>query len=76
MRSFFRGYTRKQWGLEPVQLPASILKRLPLRFNHDDRYFAHPYQAIPKEGYTEMIAAILSAPNLELPTWRAIRGIR
>ena len=64
--AFFRGYTRKQWGLEPTELPASILKRLPLRFNYDDSYFAHPYQAIPKGGYTEIVKAILDTPNLEL----------
>jgi UDP-galactopyranose mutase len=65
-RTFFRGYTRKQWGFEPTQLPASILKRLPVRFDYDDSYFAHPYQAIPKEGYTRMVAAILAAPGIEL----------
>ena len=64
--AFFRGYTRKQWGLDPAQLPASILKRLPLRFNYDDSYFAHPHQAIPERGYTELVAAILDVPNLEL----------
>jgi UDP-galactopyranose mutase len=64
--AFFRGYTRKQWGLDPTQLPASILKRLPLRFNYDDSYFAHPHQAIPERGYTELVAAILNTPNLEL----------
>jgi UDP-galactopyranose mutase len=64
--AFFRGYTRKQWGLDPTQLPASILKRLPLRFDYDDSYFAHPHQAIPERGYTELVAAILDAPNLEL----------
>jgi UDP-galactopyranose mutase len=64
--AFFRGYTRKQWGLDPVQLPASILRRLPLRFNYDDSYFAHPHQAIPERGYTELVAAILDTPNLEL----------
>ncbi len=65
-QAFFRGYTRKQWGLDPKQLPASILKRLPLRFNYDDSYFAHPHQAMPRNGYTEVVAAILDAPNLEL----------
>jgi UDP-galactopyranose mutase len=64
--AFFRGYTRKQWGLDPAQLPASILKRLPLRFDYDDSYFAHPHQAIPERGYTELVAAILDTPNLEL----------
>ncbi len=64
--AFFRGYTRKQWGLDPRQLPASILKRLPLRFDYNDSYFAHPYQAMPKEGYTKLVEAILTTPNLEL----------
>jgi UDP-galactopyranose mutase len=64
--TFFRGYTRKQWGLDPKQLPAPVLKRLPLRFNYDDSYFAHRYQAMPRHGYTELVAAILDAPNLEL----------
>jgi UDP-galactopyranose mutase len=63
---FFRGYTRKQWGMEPTELPASILKRLPLRFNYDDRYFAHKHQAIPAEGYTKIVAAMLDAPGIEL----------
>ena len=48
--AFFRGYTLKQWGLDPKQLPASVLKRLPLRFNYDDSYFAHRYQAMPRQG--------------------------
>ena len=64
--AFFRGYTRKQWGLDPTRLPASILKRLPLRFNYDDSYFAHPHQAMPRHGYTEVVKAILAAPGLEL----------
>ena len=64
--AFFRGYTRKQWGLDPTRLPASILKRLPLRFSYDDSYFAHAHQAIPERGYTELVAAILNTPRLEL----------
>jgi UDP-galactopyranose mutase len=64
--AFFRGYTRKQWGLDPTQLPASILKRLPLRYSYDDSYFSHRYQAIPEKGYTEIVATILNTPNLEL----------
>jgi UDP-galactopyranose mutase len=64
--AFFRGYTRKQWGLDPTQLPASILNRLPLRFNYDDSYFAHPHQAIPERGYSELVEAILDTSNLEL----------
>ncbi|QRN41814.1 MAG: UDP-galactopyranose mutase [Neisseriaceae bacterium] len=64
--TFFRGYTKKQWGVEPSELPASILKRLPLRFNYDDNYFNHTYQGIPKEGYTETVAGILDHPNIEV----------
>lgn len=64
--AFFRGYTRKQWGLDPVKLPASVLKRLPLRFNYEDSYFNHPFQAMPKEGYSEIIRAILNIPLLEV----------
>ena len=65
-RTFFYGYTRKQWGVEPTSLPASILKRLPLRFNYDDNYFNHRYQAIPRDGYTAIIEAILDVPGLEV----------
>jgi UDP-galactopyranose mutase len=65
-RAFFRGYTRKQWGIEPTELPASILKRLPLRFNYDDGYFSHKYQAIPRNGYTDIVKRILDTPGIEL----------
>lgn len=64
--AFFKGYTEKQWGIEPSQLPASILKRLPLRFNYDDNYFNHPWQAIPKDGYSQLIERILDHPKIEL----------
>jgi UDP-galactopyranose mutase len=65
-QAFFRGYTRKQWGIEPTELPASILKRLPMRFNYDDSYFSHRYQAIPRNGYTEIIKNILDRPEIEV----------
>jgi UDP-galactopyranose mutase len=65
-RAFFEGYTRKQWGLAPTQLPASILKRLPVRFDYDDSYFAHPHQAIPRNGYTGVVSRILATANIEL----------
>lgn len=64
--AFFRGYTRKQWGLDPTELPSSLLKRLPLRFSYDDNYFSHPYQGMPKDGYTAIIASILDAPGIEV----------
>ncbi len=62
--TFFRGYTRKQWGCEPSEIPASILKRLPLRFNYDDNYFSHRFQGMPEHGYTALIAAILEHPAI------------
>lgn len=66
--AFFKGYTRKQWGVEPTELPASILKRLPLRFNYNDNYFNHQYQGMPKEGYTEMVAKILDHELIDVRT--------
>jgi UDP-galactopyranose mutase len=68
---FFRGYTRKQWGRDPSELPASILKRLPIRFTYDDNYFSHPYQGMPAEGYTVMVQRILDHPAIEVQLSRA-----
>ncbi|MDO6732140.1 UDP-galactopyranose mutase [Marinovum sp. 2_MG-2023] len=69
--AFFKGYTEKQWGCSPTELPASILKRLPVRFNYDDNYFFHRFQGMPEHGYTPMIEAILdhSAIEVRLNTW-------
>ena len=64
--AFFKGYTQKQWGCEPRELPASILKRLPVRFNYDDNYFFHQYQGMPKDGYTPIVAALLEHPAITL----------
>lgn len=64
--NFFYGYTKKQWGCEPSQLPASVLKRLPIRFNYDDNYYSSRFQGIPEEGYSELIRRILDAPGIEV----------
>jgi UDP-galactopyranose mutase len=64
--AFFYGYTKKQWGCEPTDLPASILKRLPVRFNYDDNYYNTTYQGIPREGYTEIIRRILDHTSIEV----------
>lgn len=64
--AFFKGYTRKQWGVEPRELPAAILKRLPLRFDYNDNYFDHPWQGIPREGYSKLVERILDHPKIEL----------
>jgi UDP-galactopyranose mutase len=63
---FFRGYTRKQWGLDPSQLDASVTARVPTRTNRDDRYFADTYQAMPKNGYTRLFESMLMHPNIKL----------
>ena len=64
--AFFKGYTQKQWGCSPTELPASILKRLPVRFNYEDNYFFHKYQGMPENGYTDMIERILDHPNIKV----------
>lgn len=64
--AFFKYYTIKQWGTEPSNLPASILNRLPVRFNYDDNYFNHKYQGIPKNGYTSIVENILNHQNIDL----------
>lgn len=65
-QAFFYGYTKKQWGCEPKELPASILKRLPVRFNYNDNYYTNPYQGIPKDGYTSIFEKLLNNSNIEV----------
>lgn len=64
--AFFKGYTMKQWGMHPSELPASILKRLPVRFNYDDNYYASTYQGMPRNGYTFIVERMLEHPNITL----------
>jgi UDP-galactopyranose mutase len=61
-----KGYTKKQWGVDPSELPASIIKRLPLRFEWDSRYFDDKYEGIPINGYTSMIENILDHENIKV----------
>jgi UDP-galactopyranose mutase len=63
---FFRGYTRKQWALDPSELDKSVTARVPTRTNTDDRYFADKFQAIPADGYTKMFERMLDHPNIDL----------
>ncbi|MEO7057060.1 MAG: UDP-galactopyranose mutase [Caldimonas sp.] len=63
---FFRGYTRKQWGLDPSELDASVTSRVPTRTNRDDRYFADTFQAMPLHGYTRMFEKMLGSPNIKV----------
>lgn len=61
-----RGYTQKQWGRSCTELPAFIIKRLPVRYTFDNNYFNHPYQGIPTGGYTAMIEKMLSGIEVNL----------
>jgi UDP-galactopyranose mutase len=70
--AFFKGYTQKQWGLSPTELPASILARLPVRFNYEDSYFNHPHQAIPRDGYTPIVQNMLDHPLIEVQLGREV----
>ena len=63
---FFRGYTRKQWGLDPSELDAQVTARVPTRTNRDDRYFTDAYQAMPRHGFTRLFANLLDHPNIRL----------
>lgn len=63
---FFRGYTRKQWGLDPSELSAAVAARVPVRTNRDDRYFGDRYQAMPREGYTRMFQRMLAQRNIHV----------
>ena len=63
---FFKGYTNKQWDLDPSELDATVTARVPTRTNRDDRYFTDTFQAMPKHGYTQMFRNILSHPNIKV----------
>lgn len=75
---FFHGYTLKQWGMSPTELPASILKRLPVRFDYNDNYYASKYQGMPKDGYTAIVEKMLAhdavTVSLSTPFVRADAG--
>lgn len=60
----FKNYTQKQWNLPPHKLSPSVIGRIPVRTNFEDRYFTDPYQGIPKEGYTEVFKKMLNHPNI------------
>ena len=64
--TFFYGYTKKQWGCDPKELPASILKRIPIRFNYDDNYHDSLFTGIPVNGYSGLIEKLLDVPNIHI----------
>jgi UDP-galactopyranose mutase len=64
--TFFRGYTRKQWGREPSELAPAVAVRIPVRADRDDRYFTDRFQAVPKHGYAALFDRMLDHPNIGL----------
>jgi len=73
---FFRGYTRKQWALDPSELDKQVTARIPTRTNTDDRYFTDTFQAMPKHGYTAMFKRMLDHPLIEVRTGVDFRDVR
>jgi len=73
---FFQGYTRKQWGLDPSELDASVTARVPMRTNRDDRYFTDRFQAMPRDGYTAMFQRMLAHPNITVALDTDYRSVR
>lgn len=65
-KAFFYFYTKKQWGCEPSTLPASILKRLPIRFNYNDNYYNNLFQGIPEDGYTPVFEKMLDHARIKV----------
>jgi len=73
---FFRGYTRKQWGLDPSELDKQVTSRIPTRTNTDDRYFTDTFQAMPKDGYTAMFERMLDHPLIDKALGTDFRDLR
>jgi UDP-galactopyranose mutase len=73
---FFRGYTRKQWGLDPSELDKQVAARVPARTDRDPRYFTDKHQFIPAQGYTRMFEKMLSHPNITVKTGTEYRDAK
>ncbi|MDE2333573.1 MAG: UDP-galactopyranose mutase [Rhodospirillales bacterium] len=75
--AFIRGYTQKQWQTDPTRLPASIITRLPVRYNFDNRYFNDTFQQMPEHGYTAIFERMLAGANIAVHLgvdWFAVRA--
>ncbi|MEL7976401.1 UDP-galactopyranose mutase [Isoptericola sp. F-RaC21] len=64
--AFIRDYTAKQWQTDPRDLPASIIKRLPVRYTYDNRYFNDTYEGLPVDGYTAWLERMADHPRIEV----------
>ena len=65
-RDFYEGYTEKQWGVHPRELPPEICGRIPIRMSRDERYVDHQYQMMPAKGYASLFERMLAHENIEL----------
>lgn len=77
--AFIRNYTMKQWQTDPRELPASVIGRLPVRYNFDNRYFSDRFQGQPAGGYTPLVARMLQGERIAVlldTDWHDIRGLR
>ena len=74
--TFFRGYTRKQWGMDPSELDKSVTARVPTRTDDDDRYFTDKFQAMPADGYTAMFQNMLDQPGITLELGAEFEDVR
>jgi UDP-galactopyranose mutase len=73
---FFRGYTRKQWGIDPSELDKSVTARIPTRTSRDDRYFVDRFQFMPADGYTRMFERMLAHPNIDVALSTSFEKVR
>lgn len=74
--AFLQNYTAKQWSTNPINLSADLLKRIPLRLSHDNRYFMNAkYQGIPKEGYTKMVDNMLKSKKIKVKTKTDVKDL-
>jgi UDP-galactopyranose mutase len=64
--AFIQGYTYKQWQTDPLELPAEIITRLPVRYTFDNRYFSDTYEGLPRDGYTAWLERMVDHPNIEV----------
>ena len=74
--AFIRGYTSKQWQTDPVDLPAEIITRLPVRYTFDNRYFSDKFEGLPVDGYTAWLERMVDHPGIEVRTNTEFQDVR
>jgi UDP-galactopyranose mutase len=74
--AFIRGYTSKQWQTDPVDLPAEIIARLPVRYTFDNRYFSDTFEGLPVDGYTAWLERMVDHPSIEVRLSTEFENVR